>query len=122
MRSPPLSTTTEFYAIPPVQRSTLSQAFKKMATVYDLPSSIRNRFAERRRGEAETPPAFGSALLSLAQAALSKMEPMGIDSLVLERLLGLAKKLNVALPASEEDDPSSLVIARCIQTQLGLKR
>ncbi|CAM9642246.1 unnamed protein product [Lampetra planeri] len=111
-----------FYVIPPAQRSMLQQAFKDMAAVHDPPSSVHNRFAEHQRGETEMPLAFRSALLSLPQAAFPKMEPAGIDSLVLERLLGLAKELNVTLPASEEDDPSSLVIARCIQTHLGLKR
>ncbi|CAM9363417.1 unnamed protein product [Lampetra planeri] len=56
------------------------------------------------------------------KAAFPKMEAAGIDSLVMDRLLGLAKELNVALPASEENDPTSLVIARCIQSHLGLKK
>ncbi|CAM9776806.1 unnamed protein product [Lampetra planeri] len=64
----------------------------------------------------------GSTFLSLAQTAFPKLGPTGVDSLVMDRLLGLAKVLNVSLPASEDDDPTSLVIARCIQSHLGLKK
>ncbi|CAN0239040.1 unnamed protein product [Lampetra planeri] len=70
----------------------------------------------------EMPLVFTSAFLSLTQAVFPKMEAAGIDSLVMDRLLGLAEELNVALPASEEDDPASLVIARCIQSHLGMKK
>ncbi|CAM9574290.1 unnamed protein product [Lampetra planeri] len=54
--------------------------------------------------------------------AFPKLTAVGIDSLVMDRLLGLAKEPNVALPASEDGDPTSLVIARCFQSHLGLKK
>ncbi|CAN0088887.1 unnamed protein product [Lampetra planeri] len=111
-----------FCAILPARRSTLALTFKEMATIYDPPSTIRNRFVERRRGETESPLAFRNALLSLAQAAFLKLGPTGVDSLVMDRLLRLAKELNVSLPASEDDDLTSFVIARCIQSHLGLKK
>ncbi|CAN0420876.1 unnamed protein product [Lampetra planeri] len=82
-----------FYAIPPEKRTTLAPAFSQMAAVYDQPSCVRHRFAERRRGasqlplafaerrrgEAETPLAFHSALLSLAQTVFLTMEQAGVD-------------------------------------------
>ncbi|CAN0224060.1 unnamed protein product [Lampetra planeri] len=58
-----------------------------MAAIFDPPSNVRQKFAKRRRGEIETPLTFRSALMSLAQAAIPKMEHAGLDSLVLERLL-----------------------------------
>ncbi|CAN0011528.1 unnamed protein product [Lampetra fluviatilis] len=59
-------------------------------------------------GETETPLAFRSALMSLAQVAYSKMEHARLDSLVLERTLTLADELNIFLPITGEDDLSSL--------------
>ncbi|CAN0420902.1 unnamed protein product [Lampetra planeri] len=44
-----------FYAIPPEKRTMLAPAFSQMAAVYDPPSCVRHRFAERRRGEADAP-------------------------------------------------------------------
>ncbi|XP_061435250.1 zinc finger protein 235-like [Lethenteron reissneri] len=49
------------------------------------------------------------------------MDHNGIDALVLERLLALAKVLHTILPA-EDDDISSLKIAKCIQPQQLLQR
>ncbi|CAN0197074.1 unnamed protein product [Lampetra planeri] len=59
----------------------LKLAFAQMAEIYDPPSNFHHKFAVRRRGAAETPLAFRSALLSLAQAAFPKMEQTGLDSL-----------------------------------------
>ncbi|CAN0296812.1 unnamed protein product [Lampetra planeri] len=87
-----------FYAIPPGERTTLFQVFAQMAAVYDLLSSVRHKFIARRRGEAETPLAFRSALLSLAQAAFPKMEPAGVDSLVLEWLMVLVHQKRMSRP------------------------
>ncbi|CAN0042398.1 unnamed protein product [Lampetra planeri] len=111
-----------FPPIPADHSSSLASAFKEMATIYDPPSTIRNRFVKRRQGETESPLAFRSALLSLAQAAYSDLGPTGVDSLVLDQLLGLAKELNILLPVTENDNPTSLVIAQCIQSHLGLKK
>ncbi|CAN0141539.1 unnamed protein product [Lampetra fluviatilis] len=50
------------------------------------------------------------------------MDQAGYDLLVLEQLLALAHELDVVLPATEEDDLSSLRIARCIQAHIHQKR
>ncbi|CAN0394835.1 unnamed protein product [Lampetra fluviatilis] len=73
-------------------------------------------------GEAETPLAFRSTLLSLVQAAFPKMARAGLDSLVLKRMLALAQEPGVVLPATEDDDLTSFKIARSIQAHLHLKR
>ncbi|CAN0138890.1 unnamed protein product [Lampetra fluviatilis] len=101
-----------FYAIPPEDRVTLPQAFSQMAAIFDPPSNVRHKFATGRWGKIDMPFAFCSALMPLAQAAYPKMEQAGLDSVVLERMLALARELNVALPAMEEDDLSSLKVAR----------
>ncbi|CAM9336749.1 unnamed protein product [Lampetra fluviatilis] len=80
-----------FYAIPPTDRTTLSQAYAQMAAIFDPPSNVHQKFATRRRGEIETPLTFCSVLISLAKATYPKMEQTGLDSLVLERLLPLAQ-------------------------------
>ncbi|CAN0395011.1 unnamed protein product [Lampetra planeri] len=51
-----------FYAIPPVWQSMLSLAFKEMAAIHDPPSSVRNRFMERRTSQAGTVLAHTSAM------------------------------------------------------------
>ncbi|CAN0252099.1 unnamed protein product [Lampetra planeri] len=93
-----------FYAIPRTERVTLPKAFAQMAAIYDPPSNVRHKFALRRWREAETPLAFRSALLSLGQAALPKMEQAGLDSLVLERILALAQELDVGGEVTQGDE------------------
>ncbi|CAN0416856.1 unnamed protein product [Lampetra fluviatilis] len=70
--------------IPQLDRSTLQQALRHMQVIYGPPSDSRHRFANRRRGESETPLAFRSALLALARAAFPRMDHEAIDALVLE--------------------------------------
>ncbi|CAM9676094.1 unnamed protein product [Lampetra fluviatilis] len=98
-----------------------SAGFAQMATIYDPPPNVRHKFAARRSRQAETPLAFCSVLLVLAKAAFPKMDYAGVDSLVIERLLTLAKDLNIILPATEEDELLSFKAARCIQAHLLLK-
>ncbi|CAM9249991.1 unnamed protein product [Lampetra planeri] len=86
-----------------------------MAAIYDPPLNVHHKFATRRKGEAETPLTFCSERLALAKAAFPRMDHDGIDTLVLERLLALAKDLNTVLPAI--DDLSSLKVAKYIQAQ-----
>ncbi|CAN0025654.1 unnamed protein product [Lampetra fluviatilis] len=102
-----------FCTIPSAERATLPQALAQIAAIYDPPSNVRHKFAARRRGEAGMPFAFRSALLALAKAAFPKMDHAGVDLLVLERLLMLARDLNIVLPAIEKDDLSSLKVVTC---------
>ncbi|CAN0032244.1 unnamed protein product [Lampetra planeri] len=67
------------------------------------------------------PLAFRSALLSLAHAAYPRMEQVALKSVVLERLLSLAQEMNVFLPATEEEDLTSLKVVRCIQAHFNLQ-
>ncbi|CAN0202662.1 unnamed protein product [Lampetra planeri] len=93
-----------------------------MAAIFDLPSNAHQKFVLRRWGETETPLAFHSALLSLAHTAYPQMEQTVLDSLVLERLLSLAQEMSVSLAATEEDDLTSLKVARSIQAHFNLQR
>ncbi|CAM9522566.1 unnamed protein product [Lampetra planeri] len=56
----------------------------------------------------------------LAQA--SEMDKDGLDALVLDRMLGLARDLDIVLPASDEDDLTLLKVTRCLQAHLNIKR
>ncbi|CAM9273576.1 unnamed protein product [Lampetra planeri] len=102
-----------FLAISPLERSTLTQAFDQMASIYEPRTNTRHKFATRRKGEAESALAFRSTLLALAKAAFLKMDHDGIDALV--------KTLHPILPV-EDDDVSSLNVAKCIQAQQLLQR
>ncbi|CAM9378180.1 unnamed protein product [Lampetra planeri] len=50
------------------------------------------------------------------------MDKEGLDALVLDRMLGLAQELDVALPTTDDDDLTSLRVARSTQTHLIGKR
>ncbi|CAN0025723.1 unnamed protein product [Lampetra fluviatilis] len=93
----------------------------EMVAIYDPPSSMRHKFTMWRWGKAETPLAFHSALLSLSQAAFPNMDHMRLDSLVLEQLLAVARDMDVFLPASEDDDLTSLKVACCLQARSNLR-
>ncbi|CAN0308667.1 unnamed protein product [Lampetra fluviatilis] len=109
-----------FLAILPPERSTVTQAFDRMASIYKPPANARHKFATRRKGEDESALAFHNALLALVKATFPEMDN-GINTLVLERLLALAETPHIILPA-EDDDISSLKIATCIRAQLLLQR
>ncbi|CAN0426466.1 unnamed protein product, partial [Lampetra planeri] len=53
-------------------------------------------------------------------AAYPKMDKDGLDALVLDRMLGLTRDLDIVLPA--EDDLTSLKVTRCLQAYLSIKR
>ncbi|CAM9350118.1 unnamed protein product [Lampetra fluviatilis] len=59
---------------------------------------------------------FRSALLVLAKAAFPKIDHDGVNSLVLERMLTLAKDLNIVLPVVDEGVASTLLV-----TYLGIR-
>ncbi|CAM9771785.1 unnamed protein product [Lampetra fluviatilis] len=107
-------TLAAFLASPLSERSTLTQAFYQMAAVFEPPLNTHQKFAMRRRGDGESALAYRSALLALAKAAFPKMDHNGLDPLVLEKMLGLAKDLHTVLRA-EDGEVSSLKIARCRQ-------
>ncbi|CAN0173911.1 unnamed protein product [Lampetra planeri] len=71
---------------PKAERSTLQQVLRHMSTIYGPPSDIRHRFADRRKGEAESPLLFRRALLAPMKATFGRMDGEGIDALVLEKL------------------------------------
>ncbi|CAN0182100.1 unnamed protein product [Lampetra planeri] len=110
-----------FLTIPPADRTTLQQGLRQMAAIYGPPSNVEHRFAARRQGEAETPFAFRSALLKLAKAAFPRMDHDGLDSLVLEKLLVLARDFHTIIQAVDDDDLCPLKVARCIQAHLLLQ-
>ncbi|CAN0241593.1 unnamed protein product [Lampetra planeri] len=111
-----------FEAIPEANRATLPRACTQKAAIFEPPSNTHQRFMLRRRGEAKKPLAFHSTLLALGHVAYPHIEQTALDSLVLERLLSLAQKLGIFRPATEEDDLSSLKVARCIQVHVNLQR
>ncbi|CAN0105873.1 unnamed protein product [Lampetra planeri] len=87
-------------------------AYAQMAAIFEPPSSARQKFLLRKRGEAETPLAFCSSLLVLGRAAYPNMDGAALDSLALERLLSLARELGVVLAIGKEADISSLKVAQ----------
>ncbi|CAM9861701.1 unnamed protein product [Lampetra planeri] len=74
------------------------------------------KFAVRRKGEGQSALAYRSTLLALVKAVFPKMDHDGLDALDLEKMLRVAKDLHTVLPV-ENDEVSSLRIARCIQAQ-----
>ncbi|CAN0035699.1 unnamed protein product [Lampetra planeri] len=111
-----------FKAILEVDRANLPRAYAQMTAIFNPPSNSHRRFLLRRRGEAKMPFIFRSVLLALGQAAYPHMDRVALDSLVLERLLSLPQESSVALSITEEDDLSSLKVARCIQAHLNLQQ
>ncbi|CAM9289845.1 unnamed protein product [Lampetra fluviatilis] len=72
------------------------------------------------QGENKTPLAFRSALLALGHVAFPKMDSQALDTLALGRLLSVARELGVTLAVMEDDNFTSLEVARGIQTHLDL--
>ncbi|CAM9364029.1 unnamed protein product [Lampetra planeri] len=91
-----------------------------MPAVFEPPRNTRQKFAVRCKEDGELALAYRSVLLVLAKAAFPKMDHDGLDTLVLEKMLGLAKDLHTVLP-TEDSEVSSLKIARCIQAQQTLQ-
>ncbi|CAN0119854.1 unnamed protein product [Lampetra fluviatilis] len=111
-----------FLTIPQKDRSTLQQALDQMALVYGPPSETRHRFTSRKREADETPLAYRSTMMALAQAAYPRMDDVGIDAVALEKLLVLARELRIAIHITDEGDLSSLRNARYLHTELLLQR
>ncbi|CAN0412457.1 unnamed protein product [Lampetra fluviatilis] len=85
--------------IPRGDRSTLQQALLRMQAIYGPP-----------------------ALLALTRAAFPRIDHEGIDALVLEKLLSLARELRIVMPTVDDDNFCSLHASRCIQAHLVLQR
>ncbi|CAN0401107.1 unnamed protein product [Lampetra fluviatilis] len=66
--------------------------------------------------------AFCSVLMVLAKYVCPGMDHIGRDSLVLKMMLVLVQELKVVMPATEEDDLSSLQVARCLQAHLNIQQ
>ncbi|CAN0178297.1 unnamed protein product [Lampetra planeri] len=90
-------------------RATLQQTYK------DLPSNTRKKFLQQRRGEAEMPLVYHSALMALGQVVYPCMDKTALDSLAMEKMLVLAQEMGVMLPIVEEEAQISLWVARCLQ-------
>ncbi|XP_075910768.1 uncharacterized protein LOC142906548 [Petromyzon marinus] len=112
----------EFNRIPDDHKATLAQALAQMGAIFAPPSMKRHKFAMRRRGEVETPLAYRMALLSLAKSAYPQMGQVGWDVLILEKMLPLARDLQVVLPAMVDDDLTSLQVARCLEAHFFIRR
>ncbi|CAM9485877.1 unnamed protein product [Lampetra fluviatilis] len=59
----------------------LTVLYAEMAEVYEPPSDTRNKFLQRRPGEAEMSHAYHRALLALTEAAYPAVDPKSLDSL-----------------------------------------
>ncbi|CAN0382216.1 unnamed protein product [Lampetra planeri] len=70
--------------------------------------TARHRFASRRREADEIPLAYQSALMALAQAAYPRMDDVGLDTIVLEKMLLLARELRITIHIKDEVNLSSL--------------
>ncbi|XP_075908697.1 uncharacterized protein LOC142905656 [Petromyzon marinus] len=113
-----------FNGFPAAVRKTLDGAIAAMRKVYEPRSVAKRRFQQRKREATESPLAFRSALLALAQVAYPAMDEEGWDSLLQEKMLQLAKELKVVLSLpdkDDDDDVSSLLIARNIQVNLDIR-
>ncbi|CAM9364102.1 unnamed protein product [Lampetra planeri] len=117
-----VTATIAFWAIPAEKKATLQSAYAEMAAVYELPSKTCKKFLQWRQGEAETPPTYCNALLALGEAAYPAVDRMALDSLVMERMLGLAWEMEVVLPVVDEDLQMFCWTARCLQAHEKLHR
>ncbi|CAN0222381.1 unnamed protein product [Lampetra planeri] len=60
--------------------------------------------------------------MALAQAAYPRMDDVGLDSIVLEKILLLAPELRIAVHVKDEANLSSLGAAHYLHTELLLQR
>ncbi|XP_078718070.1 uncharacterized protein LOC144935371 [Lampetra fluviatilis] len=112
-----------FYGLPRGVRLSLPEIFAAMQKIYEPRSVAKCKFQLRRQAEGESPLTYRSALLTLGQAAYPAMDEATLDSLAQEKLLQMAKELQVvlSLPSDNEDHGSSLQLARNIQVNLDLR-
>ncbi|CAN0364804.1 unnamed protein product [Lampetra fluviatilis] len=106
-----------FKAIPTEWRAMLQTTCHKMADVFNLPSNAKITFQKHRQEEAESPVACRSALMALGQAAYSRLDEAALDSLVMEKMLPLVQKMAVALFIIQEEEQTSLWVARSLRIQ-----
>ncbi|CAN0391947.1 unnamed protein product [Lampetra fluviatilis] len=102
-----------FFIIPRKDRSTLQKALDRMALVGNQASLCKPD---------ETPLAYQSALMVLAQAAYPRMDYVGLDTIVLEKILLLARELRIAIHVKDEAILSSLLAAHYLHTELLLQQ
>ncbi|XP_078466775.1 uncharacterized protein LOC144730090 [Lampetra planeri] len=104
-------------AVPRAKRAMLTDALHQMRLIYGPPSEARHRFHARRKKASESAMGYRSALLAMAKVAYPRMDEDAVESLVLQKLMSLARQLRVAMPTAD-DDFTSLRAARCIQAHL----
>ncbi|XP_078476717.1 uncharacterized protein LOC144737738 [Lampetra planeri] len=104
--------------VPRAKRATLTDALHQMRLIYGSPSEARHRFDARRKKAFESAMGYRSALLAMARVAYPRMDEDAVESLVLQKLMSLARQLRVAMPTADDDDFTSLRAARCIQAHL----
>ncbi|XP_078739520.1 uncharacterized protein LOC144952918 [Lampetra fluviatilis] len=105
--------------VPRAKRATLTDALHQMRLIYGPPSEARHRFDARRKKASESAMGYRSALLAMAKVAYPRMDEDAVESLVLQKLMSLARQLRVAMPTADDDDDfTSLRAARCIQAHL----
>ncbi|XP_078728629.1 uncharacterized protein LOC144944377 isoform X2 [Lampetra fluviatilis] len=110
---------TALFAVPRAKRATLTDALHQMRLIYGPPSEARHRFDARRKKASKSAMGYRSALLAMARDAYPRMDEDAVESLVLQKLMSLARQLRVAMPTADDDnDFTSLRAARCIKAHL----
>ncbi|CAN0180115.1 unnamed protein product [Lampetra planeri] len=100
----------------------LWDAYKEMAAVYDPPLTTLIKLLQRRQGEAKTALVYCSALMVLGQAAYPLLNQAALDSLIMDKMLGVAMKMGVVLSVTEEDVQTYLWAARCLEAHENMRR
>ncbi|XP_061436491.1 LOW QUALITY PROTEIN: uncharacterized protein LOC133361583 [Lethenteron reissneri] len=90
-------------AVPRAKRATLTDALHQMRLIYGPPSEARHRFDARRKKASESAMGYRSALLAMAKVAYPRMDEDAVESLVLQKLMSLARQLRVAMPTADDD-------------------
>ncbi|CAN0416798.1 unnamed protein product [Lampetra fluviatilis] len=111
-----------FRSISPGKKATLTQAFAEMAEVYEPPDDRTRKCQHHRRGSTESPLAYRSALMALAVDAYPNVKREHLDPLVMERMLVLAREMDVVLPTCCHELKTSWWAARCLNAHENLKR
>ncbi|CAM9289293.1 unnamed protein product [Lampetra fluviatilis] len=94
-----------------IETETVAGASDSRATAHETGNKGRVKASESALG-------YRSALLAMAGVAYPRMDEDAVDSLVLQQLLSWARELQVAMPAADDDDFTSLCAARCSQAHL----
>ncbi|CAN0418248.1 unnamed protein product [Lampetra planeri] len=96
-------------AVPRAKRATLTDALHQMRLIYGPPSEARHRFDARRKKASESAMGYRSALLAMARVAYPRMDEDAVESLVLQKLMSLARQLRVAMQTADDEDGASIV-------------